>query len=87
MDVISQTTFSNAFSWMKIFVFRFKFHSNLFLRVQLTISQHGSDNGSAPSRRQAITLTNAGPVHLRIYAIPEEDELTSFIWYMYGMVE
>ena len=37
---ISQTTLSNAFSWMKIFEFQLKFHWNLFLRVQLTIFQH-----------------------------------------------
>ena len=35
-----QTTFSNAFSWMKIYEFRLRFHWNLFLRVQLTIFQH-----------------------------------------------
>ena len=40
MDVISQTTFSNAFSWMKTNEFRFRFHWSLFLRVQLTIFQH-----------------------------------------------
>ena len=40
MDAISQTTFSNAFSWMKMFECRLKFHWSLFLRVQLTISQH-----------------------------------------------
>ena len=40
MDAISQTTFSNAFSWMKMYGYRLKFHWNLFLRVQLTISQH-----------------------------------------------
>ena len=34
------TTFSNAFSWMKMYQFRLRFHWNLFLRVQLTISQH-----------------------------------------------
>ena len=39
MAAISQT-FSNAFSWMKIFEFRFKFHWSLFLRVQLTNSHH-----------------------------------------------
>ena len=38
--VISQTTFSNAFSWMKNFVFWFEFHWGLFLRVQSTIIQH-----------------------------------------------
>ena len=39
-DAISQTTFSNAFSWMKLLEFWLKFHWNLFLRVQLTIFQH-----------------------------------------------
>ena len=32
--------FSDAFSWMKSFVFWLKFHWCLFLRVKLTISQH-----------------------------------------------
>ena len=36
----SQTTHSNAFSWMKILEFRLKFHWSLFLRVLLTIFQH-----------------------------------------------
>ena len=40
MDDISQTTFSSAFSWIKIYEFRLKFHWGLFLRVQLTIFQH-----------------------------------------------
>ena len=40
MDAISQTTFWGAFSWMKMFEFRVRFHWNLFLRVQLTIIQH-----------------------------------------------
>ena len=39
MDAISQTTFSNVFSWMKMFEFRLKFHWSLFPRVQLTIFQ------------------------------------------------
>ena len=34
-----QTTFSNAFSCMKIIVFWFKFHWNLFPIIQLTINQ------------------------------------------------
>ena len=40
MDAILQTTFSNAFYWMRMFKYRLKFHWSLFLRVQLTISQH-----------------------------------------------
>ena len=34
------TTFSNAFSWMKIYKFRLRFHWSLFPRVQLTIFHH-----------------------------------------------
>ena len=40
MDAISQTTFSKAFSWMKMFEFGLKFHWSLFPRVQLAIFQH-----------------------------------------------
>ena len=40
MSAISQAVLSEAFSWMKIFVFWWKFHLCLFLRVQLTTTQH-----------------------------------------------
>ena len=40
MDNTLQTTFSNAFAWMKIVVFWLKFHWNLFLWAQLTIFKH-----------------------------------------------
>ena len=40
MATIFQTTSSNVFSSLKMFEFRLKFHWNLFLRVQSTISQH-----------------------------------------------
>ena len=40
MAAVLQTLFSDAFSWMKIFVFWLKFHWSLFLRVRLTITQH-----------------------------------------------
>ena len=40
MAAISQTTFSNALSWMKMYIFHFRFHWSLFLRTQLTIFQH-----------------------------------------------
>ena len=35
-----QTTFSNEFCWKQMVECLFKFHWNLFPRVQLTISQH-----------------------------------------------
>ena len=34
---ILQTTFSNAFSWMKMYEFRFRFHWSLFPRFELRI--------------------------------------------------
>ena len=40
MAAISQTTFSNAFPWMNIFVFWFEFHWSVFVGVQLPIFQH-----------------------------------------------
>ena len=40
MDAISQTTFSNPFSWMKMYEFWLRFHWSSFPRVQLTKIQH-----------------------------------------------
>ena len=40
MAAVSETTFSNAFSWMKMIEYRLKFHWSLFPGVQLTILQH-----------------------------------------------
>ena len=40
MAAIFQTTFSNAFSWMKMIEFRLGFHWSLFLRFELTIFHH-----------------------------------------------
>ena len=39
MAAISQTMFSDAFSWMKSFVFWLQFHWSLFLMVQMTTTQ------------------------------------------------
>ena len=36
LGTISQTTFSNAFSWMKMFELRLRFHWSLILMIQLT---------------------------------------------------
>ena len=40
MAAISQTTLSNAFSCLKMYEFRSRFHWNLFLRFELTIFHH-----------------------------------------------
>ena len=53
---------------MKIHEFWLRFHWSLFPRVQLKHSSIGSCNGLAPNRQQAITWTNAYPVHWRVYA-------------------
>ena len=52
IDAISQTTFSNAFSWMKMNDIRLGFHWSLFI--------NGLDKGLVPPRRQAIIWTNSG---------------------------
>ena len=40
MVAILQTIISDEFSWMTFFVLRIKFNWSLFLRVQLTMTQH-----------------------------------------------
>ena len=40
MDAISQTTFWSAFSWIKMYEMRLKFHWSLLLGVQLILFQH-----------------------------------------------
>ena len=40
IDAISQKTFSNAFSWMKMYEFCLRFQRSLFLRFELKILQH-----------------------------------------------
>ena len=75
MAAISPTIFSDAYSQPKIVLFWMKFHWNLFLRDQLTITSIGYDNGLALIRRQAIIESNADQIHWRIYATPGEDEL------------
>ena len=58
---ISQTTFWNSFSLMKIYEFRSIFHWSFFPTGQLTIFRHWFRyNGLAPPRRQAIIWTNDG---------------------------
>ena len=60
MDAISQTPFSNAFSWMKIFQLRLKFPWSLFLRFQSTIFQH-CFNGTRPLSEPMIVSL---PTHI-----------------------
>ena len=60
---------------MKMYEFWLNFHWSVFLRVQLSYSSIGSDNGLALSRRQAIIWTKTDTIQQRIYAAPGGDEL------------
>ena len=54
-------TFWNAFSWMKMYKFQSRFHWNSLRFVRnWQYTSIGSDNGLAPSRRQAIIWTSDG---------------------------
>ena len=68
MAAISQTIFSDVFSWVKSFVFWLKFNWSLFLRVSWQYHSIDLDNSLGPNRRQAIIWINAEPFYLRIYA-------------------
>ena len=76
MAAISQTIFSSAFSLTKSLVFLLKLPRSFFQGSNLLQPCIDSDNGMAPDRRQAIIWTNAYPIHWRIYAALEGDELT-----------
>ena len=60
---ISQTTFSNALSWTKMYEFRLRLLWGLFLRFESTIFQHWFTLVQlvlVPTRRQTIIFTNDG---------------------------
>ena len=67
MAAISQMTFWNVFSWMKMYEFRLRFHWNLLLRFELTIYQHWLQIMAwcRPSQRQAIIagILQSAPSH------------------------
>ena len=72
---ISQTIFSDAFSWMKIIVLWLKFHWSSW-RPSWQYLSIGFDNGLVPNRRQAFIWTNADLTHWCIYVALGGDELT-----------
>ena len=78
MAAISQTTFSNGFSWMKIYEFQLKFHWSLFLRVQLTIFQHWFRWWLGADEATSHYLNQWWLVYRRIYASLGLNELTAF---------
>ena len=83
-DEFSVVNSSSHFLEWKYFNFKQYFIGKLSLGSNLQYVGIGSDNGLAPSRRQAIILTNVDPVHRRIYAALGVDGLnwctTSITW-------
>ena len=77
IDAISQTTFSNTFSWMKIFEFRLKFHWSLFPRVRLTIFQHWFRWWLGAVQATGHYLNQWWLIYRRIYASLGLNELTT----------
>ena len=65
---LSQTTFWNAFYWIKMYEFRLKFYWRLLLRVQLTISQHWSRHWLGAGQATSHCKTQWWLVYWRIYA-------------------
>ena len=60
MAAISQTTFSNAVSQMKILYFDYNFTERCLLGSKWQYVIIASGNGLSPNRRQAIIWTNDG---------------------------
>ena len=68
MTAVSQTTLSNAFSWMKMVEFRLRFHCSLFLSVQLTIIQHWFRHWLGTGQATSHYLSQWWLVYWRMYA-------------------
>ena len=68
MAAVFQTTFWNAFSWMKMYELRFKFQWSLFPRVQLTIVQHWLRKWLDAGQATNHYLNQWWLVYWRIYA-------------------
>ena len=78
MAAISQTTLSNAFSWMKMLEFRKIFHWSLFIRVQLIISQHWFRWWLGAYQATSHYLNQWWLDYRRIYASLGLNELSNF---------
>ena len=75
MADIFHTTFSNAFSWMKMHEFWLRFHWSLFLRVQLTIFQHWFREWLGAGQATSHCLNQWVLIYWRIYAPLDLSEL------------
>ena len=75
IDAILQTTFSNAFLWMKMYEFRLGFHWHLFLWFELKIFQHWFRQWLGADQATSHYLNQWWVVCWRIYALLGINEL------------
>ena len=76
MAAVSQAMFSNAFSGIKMYEFRLKFHRGLLLRFQLTIFQHWFRYWLGAVQATSHYLNQWWLVYWRIYVSLGLNELT-----------
>ena len=74
---ISQTTFSNAFCWMKIYEFWLRFHWSVFLMYELSIFQYWLRSWHGADQATSHYLNQWWLDHRRIYALLGLNELIS----------
>ena len=78
IDAISLTTFSNAFSRMKMNECRLRFHWSLFLKFELTIFQHWFRSWLGADQATSHYLNQWLLVYWRIYTSLGLNELKRF---------
>ena len=79
LDAISQTTFSNVFSWMKMFEFRLEFHWSMFPSDWITIIQHWFRWWLGAVQATSHYLNQWWLVYRRIYASFGLNELSTCV--------
>ena len=76
MAAIFQTTISNAFSWMRMYKFRSRFHWSLLQTVPLILFQHWFRQWLGADQATSHYLNQWWLVHWRIYASLGLNEIT-----------
>ena len=76
----SRQHFQTHFSWMKMYEFWWKFPWSLFLRVHLTISQHGLRYWLGAGQATSQFFSQWWLVYWRIYASLGLNELNFKLW-------
>ena len=83
MAAFSWTTFSNAFSWMKMYKFRSRFHWSLFPWVNLAIFQHWFRWWLLADQARSHHLNQWWLLYWCIYASLGHDELNTRVFQNY----